>query len=105
MVFPSRRATLACSILVVSGSAIARPVIASDLTGKKICWSNGDKETYLSGGKYVSTAYGAGTWQLISAGVVAVQASAQWTSAIAKQSDGTFDAKAASGQWTGHYCK
>jgi hypothetical protein len=68
-------AGLVFSSLWLSGPATARPVTAADLTAKKICWSNGDKETYLPGGKYVSTAYGPGSWQLISAGVVAIQAS------------------------------
>ena len=89
-----------------SAPAIARPVTAADLSGRSVCWSNGDKETYSPGGKYRSSAYGPGAWQFISAGVVAVQAqSTQWSSAIEKLPDGSLHATASSGQWTGRYCK
>jgi hypothetical protein len=49
--------------------AFARPVAAADLSGKSICWNNGDKQTYSPGGKFTSTRWGEGTWRVTAHGV------------------------------------
>jgi hypothetical protein len=49
--------------------AHARPVTAGDLSGKAICWNDGDKQSYLPGGKFSSTRWGKGTWRVTANGV------------------------------------
>ena len=49
--------------------AFARPVTAADLSGKSICWNDGDKQSYLPGGKFSSTRWGKGTWRVTAHGV------------------------------------
>jgi hypothetical protein len=49
--------------------AHARPVTAADLSGKAICWNDGDKQLYLPGGKFSSTRWGKGTWRVTAHGV------------------------------------
>jgi hypothetical protein len=102
-------AGLVCSALLSSIPALAKPVTASDLTGKTICWSNGDKETYAPGGKFVSKSAGGGAWRLMTDGVVAIQGKTwDWTSSIEKNADGSFDRKSSGSGWSntssGRYC-
>jgi hypothetical protein len=49
--------------------AHARPVTGGDLSGKAICWNDGDKQSYLPGGKFSSTRWGKGTWRVTAHGV------------------------------------
>ena len=49
--------------------AEARPVTTKDLTGLTICYSDGEKPTYLRGGKYENNMVGNGTWSVTSVGV------------------------------------
>ena len=49
--------------------ALARPVTVADLSGKSICWNDGDKQTYSPGGKFSSTRWGEGTWRMTAHGV------------------------------------
>lgn len=95
--------------LLPATQAIAKPVTAADLTGKSLCWSSGEKETYLAGGKFVSKGWGEGSWRLMSDGIVAIQSkSLEWTASIEKRADGGFERNASgsgwSNFWTGHYC-
>jgi hypothetical protein len=64
------------SLAIVAGfsflllpSAVARPVTTADLSGKTICWANGNVVTYLPGGKQISTMGGEGTWRVTAIGV------------------------------------
>jgi hypothetical protein len=61
-------ATLAVAA-TVSSHAFARPVTAADLSGKSICWNDGDRQTYSSGGKFSSTRWGDGTWRVTAHGI------------------------------------
>jgi hypothetical protein len=54
---------------VVPLAAVARPVTTADLSGKRICWNNGDKQSYLPGGGFSSTRWGKGTWRVTAHGV------------------------------------
>jgi len=49
--------------------ALAKPVTAADLSGKRICWNDGDKQTYSPGGEFASTRWGHGTWGVTAHGV------------------------------------
>jgi hypothetical protein len=49
--------------------ALARPVTVADLSGKTICWNDGDKQSYSPGGKFSSTRWGNGTWRVTAHGV------------------------------------
>jgi hypothetical protein len=49
--------------------ALARPVTTADLSGKTICWNDGDRQTYSPGGKFSSTRWGTGTWRVTANGV------------------------------------
>ena len=50
-------------------NALARPVTAADLSGKSICWNDGDKQSYSPDGKFSSTRWGEGTWRVTGHGV------------------------------------
>ena len=72
-------------------SAMAKPVTAADLSGKKICWGNGDTMTFSPGGKFSSTQYGEGTWALTGVAVELHAANIHFTRwDIEKLPDGTF---------------
>jgi hypothetical protein len=97
-------------LFLLLSPAIARSVTSADLSGKKICWNNGDVETYYAGGKYNSTGYGDGTWAVTAAGVE-IKAQSSWAADVEKLADGTFASDIAEGNggktlhFSGHYCK
>jgi hypothetical protein len=91
-------------------AALAAPVTAADLTGKKICWDNGNVSTFLPGGKFSSNRSGNGTWAMTAGGVETH--TEHWSGVSAnfeKMPDGTFQ-QTGSGKsgkpWilTGRYC-
>jgi hypothetical protein len=93
----------------LSAPAFATSVTATDLTGKAICWGTGEKYTFLPGGKFISKAYGAGSWQLMSDGMVAIKAKTfDWASTIERLADGSFNASiyayGVNQHFTGRYC-
>jgi len=108
--------SLGFSFLLLS-PAIARPVTSADLSGKKICWNDGDVQTYYAGGKYSSTGEGNGTWAVTGAGFEVKAQNATWAADIERLADGTFTSDIAGPGWsataapgssqhyTGHYCK
>jgi hypothetical protein len=59
--------------LTVAGDA--RPVTATDLTGKTYCWDTGHKGTYGVGGSYSNISGYHGTWSVPELGVVLVGSS------------------------------
>ncbi len=89
--------------LALYSSAIANPVTAKDLIGKKICWSNGNVSTFGPGGKYSSPIVGEGTWAVTSIGIQLRTTGFVGILDIDKQSDGTF--KSALEKSNGSYCK
>jgi hypothetical protein len=101
-------ASLGLSFLLLS-PAIARPVASADLSGKKICWNDGDVQTYYPGGKYSSPQNGDGTWAVTAAGVEFKAQDATWSADIEKLADGTFTGDIAligrTKHSIGHYCK
>jgi hypothetical protein len=61
--------TVLAIVAALPFDALARPVTAADLSGRKICWNDGDKQSYLPGGKFSSTRWGKGTWRVTAHGV------------------------------------
>ena len=55
--------------LTGSMTALAAPVTAADLQGKKICWSDGGTPTYGENGAYDERGFGHGTWSLAEVGL------------------------------------
>ncbi len=89
--------------LALYSSATANPVTAKDLSGKKICWSNGNISTFSSGGKYSSPIVGEGTWSMTSIGIQLRTTGFVGILDIDKQPDGTF--KSTLEKSVGNYCK
>ena len=84
-------------------SATANPVTAKELSGKKICWSNGNVSTFGPGGKYSSPIVGEGTWAVTSIGIQLRTTQFTGILDIDKQPDGTF--KSTLEKSVGNYCK
>jgi hypothetical protein len=89
--------------LAVYSSATASPVTAKELSGKKICWSNGNVSTFGPGGKYSSPIVGEGTWAVTSIGIQIRATQFTGILDIDKQPDGTF--KSTLEKSVGSYCK
>jgi hypothetical protein len=70
------RSVLAVAFAILTvGSAEAglgegRPVTANDLSGKKICWSDGAWSAYAADGKYTSGRGSHGTWSVPEPGAI-----------------------------------
>ena len=89
--------------LAFVSAAMAKPATEADLKGKKICWSNGNISSFLSGGKYSSPMIGDGTWSVTANGV---EIHAQHWSGyldVDKLPDGTFQSGVEKA--VGKYCK
>ena len=83
--------------------AMATPVTAADLEGRKICWHNGSTSSFMPGGKYSSSGLGDGTWSMTAHGV---EIHTSYRSAILdidKLPDGTFSSKVEKA--AGKYCE
>jgi len=85
---------------------LARPVTSADLYNKKICWNNGNVQTYHSGQKFEETYGGAGTWSIGIAGVIEWHTQ-KWSDSYRADiaNDGTFNITNGTYVFTGHYCK
>jgi hypothetical protein len=92
------------AMVAYSAVALADPVKSADLTGKKICWSDGDA-TYGKNGSFDSGGCGHGTWSLAGDRVDIRSATCGFSFTITKDK-GTFHALGANGYeaW-GKYCK
>jgi hypothetical protein len=103
------RATFALIAIGVSiafgwqSSALANPVTAKDLTGRKICWDYGNVSSFGPGGKYSSPLVGNGTWSVTSIGIQISTPQFTGIMDIDKQPDGTFQSRLEKGG--GKYCK
>ena len=87
----------------LQSSAIASPVTAKDLSGRKICWDYGNVSTFARGGNYSSPLVGDGTWSISSVGVQISTPHFTGIMDIDKQPDGTFLSRLEKG--SGKYCK
>jgi hypothetical protein len=90
-------------VFCLASPAMAKLATAAELSGKKICWDNGNISSFLPGGKYSSPMIGDGTWSATASGV-AITAQ-RWSGMldVDKQPDGTF--KSSVEKATGKYCK
>ena len=100
--------TASVASLTLFSSALAAPVTSADLSGKKLCMSNGDRNAYNSGGQFSSNRFGNGTWAVTADGV---QIYAQYWNglfSLTKRSNGTFRSTYTLGNYpkivTGRYC-
>src|SRR5271155_2140059 len=91
-------------------NALARQVTEADLSGKTVCMSNGDRNTFGAGGHLSSNRFGSGTWAITTGGV---QINAQYKVGylpISRRSNGTFRIHVPEGAQelpyvvTGRYC-
>jgi hypothetical protein len=57
-------------VAAVTDFGQGRPIIAKDLSGKKICWSNGSWTRYAADGQFSSSRGGRHTWWVPEPGVV-----------------------------------
>jgi hypothetical protein len=89
--------------VIVTAEALAAPATTADLSGKKICWDNGNVGTYSAGGKYSSTMVGTGTWRVTSVGIELHTQGYSGYQDVDKRPDGTFNSALEHGG--GHYCK
>jgi hypothetical protein len=83
-------ATISVASIVLSSAAIAALVTAADLSGRTLCMSNGDRNTFGSGGRLSSNRFGNGTWAVTAAGI---QITAQYKDgalSLIKLKNGTF---------------
>ncbi len=93
----------------LSAALAATPVTAADLSGRTLCMSNGDRNTFGVGGVLSSNRFGNGTWQVTAAGI---QINGQYKDGIlslVKLRNGTFRTAytvgyARSFVVTGRYC-
>jgi hypothetical protein len=83
--------------------ARAEPATEADLSGKKICWSNGNISSFLPDGKYSSPVIGDGTWTWTAKGVELHTPMLGAILDVDKQPDGTFKSKLEGA--VGKYCE
>jgi hypothetical protein len=103
-------ATSATLLALFSAASAATPVTAADLSGRTLCMSNGDRNTFGVGGKLSSNRFGNGTWAVTPAGV---QMNGQYKDgllSLVKRRNGTFRTAYTVGYEssfvvTGRYCK
>jgi hypothetical protein len=56
-------------VLALSSAALAAPVTRAELSGRTLCMSNGDRNTFYASGRLVSNRFGSGTWAIALGGV------------------------------------
>ena len=57
---------------VEAGIGEGRPVAAGDISGKKICWNNGNEVFYMANGHFTSWGGDHGTWSIPEPGLIHV---------------------------------
>jgi hypothetical protein len=83
-------AASAAFLALYSPAWAATPVTMADLSGRTLCMSNGDRNTFGVGGKLSSNRFGDGTWALTPAGI---QINGQYKDgllSLVKRRNGTF---------------
>ncbi len=88
---------------ILLSSAMATPVTLTDIEGRQICWSNGNKSSFIAGGKYSSPVIGDGTWSMSAHGVELHTPTLSAILDIDKLPDGTFKSKLENA--AGKYCE
>jgi hypothetical protein len=78
---------------VLLSPALADPATTADLSGRKICWDNGNISSFSADGKYSSQILGQGTWVATAKGVEIHTPDEGVILDVDKQSDGTFKSK------------
>jgi hypothetical protein len=73
-------------VLANSSPALAASVTSADLSGRKICWSNGGTPTYGKNGVYDEKTLGHGTWRLAGGRLTVVASNGKYSGAIARDS-------------------
>jgi hypothetical protein len=103
---------LATSVGLLSlsfSNATARPATSADLSGKTICWSDGNISTFYPGGKTAGKLFGEGTWRVTSVGVEFSTKYFMNIYDVEVLSDGSISSDADYGgrvyHFEGHYCK
>jgi hypothetical protein len=93
--------------LATSTAALATPVSAGDLSGKKICWDNGSASVYSANGHYSNNASGEGTWAVTGGGVAVHTDRYDYVADVQKLGGGKFHAEISAGgiSLNGSYCK
>ena len=90
---------LAASVLALTlvPSASASPVTTKDISGKKICWDNGNISTFSPGGQYSSPVVGDGFWSWRRVGWLSAPRglTVSWTSTSSQAENSQVSAKAA----------
>jgi hypothetical protein len=84
-------------------SALAEPATTEDLSGKKICWENGNISSFSADGKYSSPRLGNGTWVATAKGVEIHTPDMGVILDVDKQPDGTFKSRMENS--VGKYCE
>jgi len=92
----------------VLASVLLSPVTAemattADLSGKKICWDNGNISSFFADGKYSSPVLGNGTWSASSKGVEIHADAGGVLLDVDRQPDGTFKSRVEHA--AGKYCE
>ena len=80
-------AILPCAMVAYAVAALAGSVTKADLTGKKICWSDGGSPTYGKNGAYDENILGHGTWRLAGDRLTVVASHGQYTGTITKENE------------------
>ena len=80
-------AILPCAMVAYAAAALAGPVTKADLTGKKICWSDGGSPTYGKNGAYDENIFGHGTWRLAGDRLTVVASHGRYTGTITKENE------------------
>jgi hypothetical protein len=83
--------------------AIAGPVTSSDLSGNSICFKIG-VDSFMRGGRFFSTIYGDGTWEIAPGGVEIDAERFVGLLPLEKLADGKFLAHLGSATLVGKYC-
>jgi hypothetical protein len=76
--------------LTLFSAALAAPVTRAELSGRTICMSNGDRNTFYASGRLASNRFGRGTWAMALGGV---QINAQYKVGLlplTRRRNGTF---------------
>jgi hypothetical protein len=112
------KAVLGCMLVTcLSSTAMANPATMKDLVGKKICWVtpnpppggvNSSTSKYSPGGKYDSTAWGAGKFAATAGGFHYDTERGSFDARIEKLPDGAFKSTVTFNgtvtESTGRYC-
>ena len=90
-------------VSVLLSPATAEMATTADLSGRKICWDNGNISSFFADGKYSSPVLGNGTWSATTKGVEIHADAGGVLLDVDKQPDGTFKSRVEHA--SGKYCE